>query len=460
MARLPLEGIRIIDCTTILAAPYSLGLLGDFGADVIKVEAHTRQSRIGNMLYHNEVGEEFWNESGFFNIPNRSKRAITLDLKKPAGMDALLKLVDVSDVFVENNRPGAGKRLGIDYESLRARKPGIIMLSNSGFGQTGPWTYYGGIGRMLELTSGLASLSGYADTPPQRVGSAYVDLQVSYSIVFLLMAALIHRERTGEGQYIDLSMYQIGVTMVGDAALNYAANGEEGTRRGNRDPYFAPQGVYPCRGKDRWVAISVRSDDEWDMLCVAMELSDIAEDPRFADGFSRLAYQDEIDSVITRWTLARTAEEVMERLQEFDIPAGKVNDGRDIFFDPQLVARGFFEPVTHPPTQRLGTRVYPGRPYTFSETPAAIQRPAPPLGGHNREVLGELLGYTDAEIAALEADQVIGDRPVEGGGGGRRSAEATPLDQQLETGHVRAVDPEFEARLAETYVPKPAKRGN
>jgi benzylsuccinate CoA-transferase BbsF subunit len=458
MPRLPLDGIRIIDSTTILAAPYSLALLGDFGADVIKVEAHTRQSRVPNMLFHNEVGEEYWNESGFFNIPNRSKRGITLDLKKPQGMDVLLKLVDVSDVFVENNRPGAGKRLGIDYESLRQRKPDLIMLSNSGFGQTGPWTYYGGIGRMLELTTGLASLTGYADTPPQRVGSAYVDLQVSYAIVLVLMAALIHRERTGEGQYIDLSMYQIGVSMVGDALLSYAANGDEGARRGNRDPWFAPQGVYPCQGADRWVALSVRSDSEWEALCAVTGMPEMAADPRFADGLSRLAHQDELDALIARWTQTRSAQDVMDCLQAHGIAAGKVNDGRDIFFDPQLIERGFFAPVTHPPPQRLGTRIYPGRPYHFQETPVAIQRPAPLLGEHNREVLGGLLGYPDDEIAALERDEVIGDRPI-GGSAGRRTAEATPLDQQMETGHIRAVDPEFEERLAHTYAPAPAKRG-
>lgn len=457
MARLPLEGIRIIDSTTILAAPYSLALLGDFGADVIKVEAHTRQSRVGNMLYHNEVREEYWNESGFFNIPNRSKRGLTLDLKQPQGMEALLRLIDISDVFVENNRPGAGKRLGIDYESLRQRKPDLIMLSNSGFGQTGPWMQYGGIGRMLELTTGLASLTGYSDTPPQRAGSAYVDLQVSYSIVFLLMAALIHRERTGEGQYIDLSMYQIGVSMIGDAVVNYLANGDEGTRRGNRDPYCAPQGVYPCEGEDRWIALTVRTDEEWTALCAVMGMPEAADDPRFADGLSRLAHQDELDALIAAWTRARAAEEIRACLQARGIAAGNVNDGRDIFFDPQLCHRGFFEPVTHPPTQRLGTRVYPGRPYRFSETPVAIPRPAPPLGGHNREILGTLLGYTTAEIVALERDGVIGERPI--GAGARQSNDVTPLDEQLETGHIRVIDPEFEERLAETYVAVPEKRG-
>ncbi len=457
MPRLPLEGIRIIDSTTILAAPYSLALLGDFGADVIKVEAHTRQSRVGNLLYHNEVSDAYWNESGFFNIPNRSKRAITLDLKKPEGLEVLLRLIDVSDVFVENNRPGAGKRLGIDYESLRQRKPGIIMLSNSGFGQTGPWTYYGGIGRMLELTTGLASLTGYADSPPQRVGSAYVDLQVSYSIVFLLMSALIHRERTGQGQYIDLSMYQIGVSMIGDALLNYVANGNEGERRGNRDPYHAPQGVYPCVGEDRWVALTIGSDDEWATLCRVMAMPDAACDPRFADSLSRVEHQDAIDPLIAHWTSTQTAEAVMATLQANGIAAGKVNDGRDILLDPQLRHREFFEPVTHAPTQRLGTRVYPGRPYTFSETEAAIQRPAPMLGEHNREVLGDLLGYSSEAIEALERDAVIGQQPI--GAGARRSDEMTPLDEQLQTGHIRAIHPDFESTLADAYPPKTGERG-
>src|SRR5262249_50336069 len=283
---LPLEGVRIVDSTTILAAPYSLGLLGDLGADVIKVEAHTR-GRTGSIFYRNELGEQPWNESGFFNAPNRSKRGITLDLKRPEGLEVLRKLVGTCDVFVENNRPGAAQRLGIDYHSLRQIRPDLIMLSISGFGQDGPWKLYGGIGRMLEATTGLASLTGYPGGPPQRVGSAYVDLQVSYAMVFLLMAALVHRERTGRGPHVDLSMYQIGVSMVGDAVMEYLANGHEGERRGNRDRYLAPQGVYPCRGEDRWVALTIRDDAEWGRLCDLMEAPEAAADPRYADGLAR-----------------------------------------------------------------------------------------------------------------------------------------------------------------------------
>ena len=451
--RRPLEGIRVVDCTTILAAPYSLGLLGDLGADVIKVEAHNRKSRVGGMLYRNEAGEQFWNDSGFFNIPNRSKRGITLDLKQPAGKEALLKLVEVSDIFVENNRPGAAQRLGIDYESLRRIKPDIIMLSNSGFGQTGPWKFYGGIGRMLENTTGLAALTGYAETPPQRVGSAYVDLQVSYAMVFLLMAALVHRERTGRGQYIDLSMYQVGVSMIGDAVLEYEANREQPERRGNRDRYLAPQGVYPCRGEDRWLALTVRDDAEWAALCQLMARPELASDPRYADGLGRLEHHDDLDAIIAAWTREEDGAELQARLQERGIPAGCVLDGHDLLFDPQLRARGFFEPVAHPPTQRLGTRVYPGRPYRFGATPSGISRPAPALGQHNREVLRDLLGYTDEQIDRMEQEHVIGDAPY--GEGVEQPRTQTSLEEQLESGHIRAIDHEFEEKLAEAY-PAPA----
>jgi benzylsuccinate CoA-transferase BbsF subunit len=447
MARLPLEGVRIIDATTILAAPYGLALLGDAGADVIKVEAHTRASRSGGALYRNEATDESWNEAGFFNLPNRSKRGITLDLKQPEGYEALMRLIDVSDVFVENNRPGAAQRLGIDYETLKKRKPDIIMLSNSGFGQDGPWKFYGGIGRMLELTTGLSIQTGYQDGPPHRVGESYVDPPTSYAIVLLIMMALVHRKRTGEGQYIDLSMYQVGVSLVGDTVLNYLANGDEPVRRGNRDPYLAPQGVYPCQGDDRWVALTVRTDAEWARLCRVIGQPEARDDPRFADALSRLQHQAEIDDRITRWTLGRTNTAAMEALQAEGIPAGQVNDGRDMHFDPQLRYRDFWEPITHASNPRLGTRVYPGRPYRLSETPLRIQRAAPKLGEHNREVLGGLLGYSDAEIDALERKSVIANRPVTGG----REGTPIPLEEHLRTGYIRGIDPEFDERLADAY---------
>ncbi|MBI3978085.1 MAG: CoA transferase [Chloroflexi bacterium] len=456
MNRPPLAGVRIIDSTTVLAAPYSMALLGDMGADVIKVEAHTRAVRSEGMLYRNEVSDQSWNDGGFFNVPNRSKRGITLDLKQPEGMEVLRKLIATADIFVENNRPGANARLGIDYDSLRQIKPDLIVLSNSGFGQDGPWKFYGGIGRMLEPTTGLASLTGYSGGAPQRVGSAYVDLQVTYAMVFLLMSALIHRERTGRGQYLDLSMYQVGVSMVGDAVLEYIANGDQGERRGDRDRYLAPQNAYPCRGEDRWVVLTVRDDAEWQTLCRLMEMPDIAGDPRFADGLGRLEHQDEIDPLIADWTRRHSADEVMQLLQAHGIPAGRANDGRDLLLDPQLRARGFFEPVTHPPAVRLGTRVYQGQPYRFSAGGVGIRRPAPMLGEHNWEVLREL-GYDDEQIAELERKQVIGRAPI--GEGARREGRQVPLDVQLERGLIRAIDPNFEEVLAEAYFPAGAGPG-
>ena len=449
MNKLPLEGIRIIDSTTILAAPYSMALLGDMGADVIKVEAHVRRSRGGGILFQNEVAEDWWNECGFFNIPNRSKRSLTIDLKQDEGKEILRRLVAKSDIFVENNRPGVAKRLGIDYESLRAIKDDIIVLSNSGFGQTGPWWQYGGIGRMLEATSGLASLTGLPDEPPQRIGSAYVDLQVAYSILFMLTSALIHREKTGRGQYIDLSMYQIGVSMIGDAVLGYHANGDEGERRGNRDRYCVPQGVYGCQGDDAWLALSVRDDRDWAALATLIGKPELADNPEYADALARRERQDEIDDWIAEWTGEYSADEGMRRLQEAGIPAGKLSSNRDLLFDPQLLHRGFFQSASHREDSRLGEQLYPGQPYRFSETPVSVQGPAPELGEHNREVLADLLGYAPDEVDMLEQIGVIGSRPI--GPGEKPQDRNRPLDDQLRTGHVRAVDQAYEERIRGAY---------
>ena len=256
----PLAGVRLIDSSTMVAMPTAMRIMAEMGAQVIKVESHTLRRGEAGIFADNEPGDEPWNRDGNFNTLQHSKLGVTLNLKAPEGIEAFRDLVRVSDVLVENNRAGSMERLGLGYEELRKIKPDLVYLSNTGFGDTGPWRRYAGIGRMLELTCGLSQFTGYPDEGPRRVGNAFFDLHVGWTAVFAILAALHHRQQTGKGQLIDFAMYQVGVSTVGDAMLDYIANGRNAHPMGNRHPYLAPHGVYPCEGEDKWIAITTEND--------------------------------------------------------------------------------------------------------------------------------------------------------------------------------------------------------
>ena len=269
------------------------------------------------------------------------------------------------------------KRLGLSYEDLKKEKPDLIYVSNTGFGHTGPWRTYAGIGRMFELTCGLSQFTGYPDEGPRRVGKSFFDQHVGWTAVFAILAALHYRQKTGKGQWLDLAMYQIGVATMGDALLDYEVNGRNGRLMGNRHPYHAPHGVYPCRGDDSWIAIGIENDEQWQSLLRVMDGVAWSLDARFADAPSRLKHQDELDELLGQWTAGWSRTELMNALQGQKIPAAAVMNSRDVLTNPHMRQRGFYERIEHNPDSGIGPKIYFGRPWKMSKTPAKIRRPAP-----------------------------------------------------------------------------------
>lgn len=433
-----LSGLRVIDSTTMVAMPTAMHIMAEMGAEVVKVESHTLRRGEGGILPENELGERPWDREGSFNVLQRSKLGVTLNLRADEGIEAFRDLVRVSDVLVENNRAGTMDRLGLGYQDLRNIRPDLIYLSNTGFGYTGPWRRYAGIGRMFELTCGLSQFTGYPDEGPRRVGASFFDLHVGWTAVFAILTALHHRKQTGTGQWIDFAMYQIGVSTIGDAILDYVANDRNGGLMGNRHSFQSPHGVYPCRGEDKWIAIAPETDAHWDALCGIMGSPPWTLEEKFADPLSRWHNQDEMDKLLGGWTLGYDHTELMLLLQEAGVPAGAVLNSGELFNDPHLKDRGFYERVDHHPDSGLGVRAYFSRPWKMSETPASISMPAPMLGEHNELVLGDLLGRSEPELAELYEAGVVGKEPSDP----RFNAPPT-LEQLMADGTAIGYDPDY-----------------
>ena len=446
MTDLPLSGIRVTDLSRVFAMPYAGAYLADLGAEVIKVDSCQAQfmdtTRTLNGPYpDNDPGELHWERGGTFQTLNRGKRSLTLDLRSETAVGLLKDLVRVSDIVLENFTPRVMNRFGLDYASLRAVKPDLIMVSNTGYGHSGPWSNFGAMATALEPTHGTGAFIGYQDSVedgrltegsvPNKIGNSYTDFLASWTAQLAVMASLLHRARTGRGMWIDLAMYQVGVSFMGAGVLDYAFNGRRTNRIGNRHGAMAPHGCYPCRGNDEWVTIAVRDDADWVSFCQALGQPSLAADPRFATAQTRLGHQEELDAIIAAWTGEQGQYQVMENLQARGVPAGPVLNARGMLSDPQFRARGFFETVDHPPETGLGRREYIGRGWKLSNAKVAIQKAAPMLGEANDYVLGQVLGLDTQAIRRLEQDGVIGQAPS-----GAASPTVVPLDRQVELGWI------------------------
>ncbi|MHC4551119.1 MAG: CaiB/BaiF CoA transferase family protein [Planctomycetota bacterium] len=397
----PLAGIRITDFTWAWAGPHGTLLLGMLGAEVIKIESRTRldHSRMRSLMGGATKGGP--DDSPLFNDLNLNKLSLTLDLRKEESRAIVRRLVAKSDVAVQNMRPGVLDRLGLGYEDLRAVKPDIIMLSSSAVGAVGPERAYAGYAPTFASMSGAAHMTGYPDGPPIPL-SGSVDLRVGTAAAFGVLAALYHRQQTGEGQNIDLSSTEVMSSMIGDAFLEYGMTGRVPVRVGNRDSIMAPHGCYRCENGE-WVSIAVGSADEWAALRRA--IADPAlDDAAFAGPLERWRNQERLDEIVDRWTRERDPAELVEALQRAGVPSMRVHTGESIASDPHVLERGVLTTVTHP---KLGERFVVGAPWRFSGDGVGVRRAAPLLGEHNRYVLGEILGMPDEEIERLREEGVL-----------------------------------------------------
>ena len=386
-----LKGIRILDFSWVLAGPYATRILADFGAEVIKIQPLVP-----------EAEDTF--SRGYYNTWNRNKLGITLNLGNPQGVALAKRLVAISDAVVENFTPRVMANFGLDYDSLKKVKPDLIMLSLSTMGSTGPWRDYAGFGPTIQAFSGITCLTSFPGKPPLGLGTSYADHVAGLVACLALLGALEYRQRTGEGQYIDVSQVEAMSSLLGDAILDYTVNGRQVEPVGNSSAEAAPHGVYRCRGDDRWCAIAVFTDEEWLGFKRALDNPPWAEGRRFATLAARLKNSEELNRLVEGWTKEHTAEEVMALLQEQGVAAGVVQDASDLAQDPQLKERGFFIELDHP---ELGKTISDATPIKLSDTPARYTRAAPVLGQDNDYVYGELLGMNGDEVAELRQQGII-----------------------------------------------------
>jgi benzylsuccinate CoA-transferase BbsF subunit len=397
------DSIRVLELGSGAAGPVATRYLADHGARVVKVESATRPDFL-RLVHQRPDDPHGLDGAPMFVLLNPNKQDVALDLSKPEAVALALRLVDWADVVVENFSPRAMAKWGLDGPNLRARKPSLVMVSSCLFGQTGPQREYPGFGAQGSALSGFNHLTGWPDRDGVGPYGTITDSLSPRYVALLVAAALRRRERTGEGQYLDVSQIETAVYSLSEMVVRHAASGESPTRAGNRCEHAAPHGVYPCRGDDRWIAIAIFSDLEWKLLRRQMGNPPFGQDPRFATAEGRLAHADELDAELARWTAQHDAFELAERLQAVGVEAGPVQDLADLNADPQLAHRGHFETLRH---VHLGELRFERSAIRLSESPSQIRTPGPNLGEHTREVLSGILGLGDAEIERLAAAGVL-----------------------------------------------------
>ncbi len=386
---LPLAGVRVIDLSWIIAGPTATRFLAMMGAEVIKLGSARRPDPS--------------TRSAPFQAYNQSKLYAALNISTPEGLALAKQLIAISDVVIENFAVGVIERLGLGYEVIAALKPDIIMVSSSGTGHSGPQKDYVAYGSLLQHYTGWNAISGYPGREPIK-GGLWADPWVGMELAMVIVAALTHRASTGEGQYVDFSMAEALSASIPEAILDYQMNGKVREPQGNRDDRDAPHGVYHCAGEDRWIAIAVTNDQEWQALCRVIARPDLAADPRLLHAAERHQHQDELDAAITAWTLLHTDYEAMHLLQQAGVPAGPSLDISRVYHDPHMRTGGY---LTTLQTSDGEMRDLPGLPWRFADLEALHITAAPFLGQHNAYVYQELLGLSEAEVARLVEAQII-----------------------------------------------------
>lgn len=401
MADLPLEGIRIADFGWIFAIPYATSWLGALGAEVIRIETSTAPDLI--RFLSGTDGVAGINRSGVFNAVNFSKQSVALNLVHPKAAEVARRLIRVSDIATENFTVGNMEKFGLGYQDLRRIKPDLIMLSGTPLGQSGPLARTVGWGPTTQAFAGMCHLTGYPGGFPCGIGGTWPDFVVGTVMVFALLAALHHRDQTGEGQYIDLSMAEVVTAMLPEAMMDFFMNGRECGPIGNRDECIAPHGVFPVAGDDQWVAIAIATDEEFGALCEMLGAPELGRDARFARLPARLANVDRLEAELAGLTRRFERDELVAKLRARNLAAGPVYRADEVAVDPAFQASPM---AIRPKHGEVGERLIPGLPVGFS----AIEpdyRPAPLIGEHTDEVLCDLLGYSAAEIAQLREEKAV-----------------------------------------------------
>ena len=398
------EGVRIADFAWVGVGPNATMQMAFHGAEVVRIESSLKPDtfRAGGPR---PAGVTSLDGSAYFAKFNRGKLGMALNLQHPRAVEVAKRLVAVSDIVTESFAPGFLNRIGLGWEDLQAVKPDLIMASMSMEGQTGPHAGFRGFGLTLQATAGVTGLTGWPDREPVGTGVAYTDWIATHVAIIALLAALDHRRRTGEGQYIDVSQLEAS-SLVLDATLVDALNtGRVQPPLGNRDLRHAPHGVFRCAGEDRWCAIAATSDEQWRALAgVISESGELAADPRYASVEGRLAAQDELEARIAAWSCSREVGEVEQALQSVGVPAHRVSAMRDAHEDAQLADRGHWWSSEHPV---IGEVSYESPAWRLSETPPPRPAHAPLLGQDNEYVYRELLGYSEEEFTELLIEGVI-----------------------------------------------------
>lgn len=407
---MPLDGIRVIDLTMVWAGPFGTRMLGDYGAEVIKIESPRQWDLLRSLGLIPRTEPRWYNKSAYFNHNNRDKFALALDLSDPRGKDVLLRLCAVSDILVENFRTDVMDNLGLTYEAVRAVNPNIIYVSMPGHGKTGPEKDFVAYGSNVEQLAGLVSLSGYEGDEPMKTGFSYGDPMAGTALVGAVATALRQRRLSGEGMYLELAQRENLTMFVGEYLVDCSMNHQERPPIGNRHALFAPHNRYRCAGDDRWVTIACETDAQFAALCTVIGRPELATDERFASNAARKANEGELDAIIDAWTSARGHYEAMHLLQRAGVPAGAVLTTPELLADPHLRARGAWVEHTHPDA---GTWEMEAPPWKLSRTPGHIRLPAPGFGQHNSYVLRNLLGLQEEKIAELYAAGITSDDPDE-----------------------------------------------
>lgn len=406
----PLSGVRVADLTMIWAGPYATKILADQGAEVIKIESPRAWDNIRTLLPPPTApGERWWNTNFYFHEYSRNKKSFSLDLAEPQGKAIFARLVAQCDVVIENYRTDVMDNLGLSYDWLREQRGDIIVVGMAGFGKTGPERDAVGYGPIIEMLSGLTSSSGYGDDGmPYKSGISYGDPIAGIAAAAAVATALIHRARTGRGQYIDLAQREAMSTMLGEFYMDWSMNRRLPEHQGNGHDWMAPHNIYPCAGDEEWIAICVRSDAEWEALKRVMGSPEWAESGEFSDQILRWEHHETLDLRLGEWTASRSKTELFEALHAERIPSSPVWKTLELIREPHLRERRFYEPLRHP---EVGLWMVHGWLWRTSGAGPCVLAPAPDFGQHNEEILGGLLGLSPEEQSALANAGITATQP-------------------------------------------------